>query len=443
MLITKAVVFKLLLSDMVFGRVSDHWSDEKVAVEMMSHSFSSPFAYDSSRDNWFLGGSAVGVSNVRSSLILNPPIGDRHGIVLNKKIMESLNDFDLTLTMHLDSVSTSPDQTFTLILSSRNMTADLESSLFQAMKSEVHTNYIDSLTKLSMDKRTMLPTAYEGVAIVFSLNPMSVSIVSNDGKKEMKYEDSAAFKPDNELYVRIRIRTTPKSVSVLHQDHGEWKKITEKEIPFTKEKGYIGMTSFSGSGKSSYRVRLTNFHFKYFPKQIWQQPLLTQQDQIVVINSLIHNLHDHSESSKTDFLKFQSELISLQNRASQLEQFLLLLLQEVRVSFGTPQSGTSLMEQIKSIHSAISATDSERDVLMRAVQVAAYDDLEDGSESVNRHLNNYQKQFSAHESQLNDAIESNNRWTLGLILIFFITAFGMGLVFYFRLNRYAEKAHLF
>ena len=469
--------------------------DSDVAVEIMPHSFSSPFQYDSSYLNWFLAGSAVSVRSVRSSVVLTPPIPNRHGLLLNTKKLAVSNNFDVSITLHLDdagmqyklkdySGGSNPvpplDQSVAFVLSARNLTADLQGSVLRSVKRD-SLNYNDQLAAYSVDKLLVVPSRFEGVAVVLTTTDSTgsriptISIVNGDGNREIKHgvsfpnQGSVPLSPVGAqlMYLKLKIRVRPSSVSVLVQDIADWRSLVEVNKVKVPETGFVGLTSFSGSADSKripYRVRLSNFHLKSFDFSAVQDPQTialfraegvgfdniadSPEDQIHVVRGLIQVLGKHTQRCKPMFEEFQLSLSHLQNRINSLDEFLVTLTSEAKVAFkasgGKLEGLHSLMRQVRTIQSTLTRADHDRDVIVKVLKETAQDSKEiDRSASLDRHMAYYERQMNSRDSELSEAVASQSRFTVILFLLVLGVALLMGFSFYLRIRRYASKDHAF
>jgi hypothetical protein len=127
-----------------------------------------------------------------------------------------------------------------------------------------------------------------------------------------------------------------------------------------------------------------------------------------------------------------------------MDGFLVSLTKESKYTFSGIKSRNvvSLGSQVKSIHDALSQIEKDREELVRSArEVEALSDH--SSHNMDRHLSYYERQLNSRGTELNEMLEQQNKTTLILFLIVFSTAVVMGIIFFYKLRSYAEKAHSF
>jgi hypothetical protein len=479
--------------------------DEGISVEMMSHSFSSPFQYDSSSANWYLAGATIPVKNYRSSVILNPHILNRHGYLMNKKLLKSRN-FDATFMVHMDNggirsnQNQSPprDQTFSIWFTEQDMSTMVESALTRDLQSD-SPDYKKVLTSARMDVMTGISARFKGVGIVITPTNSrgeaipTVYIVESNGRNDVigsamfpspsgtplfPETSSTASLVHQLVYIRMRIKIRPDSIGLYMQDRADWrvvKEIKTTNIPSLNGGGYFGITAFTGSSVPTdqvtpYRVRITSAHIKTFDlnalnteenasvlKLFTDQGLsisdlvsdsafATTYSQTMVLTKLMRVVDGYIKQSAPVLKSFEKTISqTLMDKMNDLDGQVNVLSRETKLAFKDRPSnggaGTELLSQVKSIHDALKKShDTKLDVLEKIKSTAT---IEDTGSSIDRHVGYYERQMDSRNRELNEAIESQNRFTLILFLIVFVSALVMGIVFYIRLNAYAKKAHLF
>ena len=487
--------------------------EEGASVEMMSHSFNSPFQYDPSAANWFMSGSTIPIKSYRSSLILNPHILNRHGYLLNTRPLAT-NEFDLTMTLHLDNGSTKPtgspiprDQYFGIWFSSTDLSKQVKDVLSSNLKHDAP-NYIEIFNKAGFDPLTGLPSKFQGVGVIIKASHddqrndsgPGVAIVSANGQsvtgvRSVRYSpllsdlsgssggytDPATYRMHQLVYLRLRVEVRQNKVGVYVQDRAEWKLVSELTSDFVPSPktggGYFGLTSFTGSteGSTPYRVRFTSLHLKsydlnalntednssvvnMFSEQglsisdlLSDESFATKRSQTMVLRKLMNVIDSYIKQTVPTLKSFESTIGTLQTRFNQIDSDVIDLSRETKLTFekrsknsksGDHAAGVSdLLSQVKSIHAALNQAQTEKVHVLSNIKHKA--SREDAGVGVERHVGYYQRQMDSRHSELNEAIESQNRFTLILFLVVFLAALVMGVVLYIRLNAYARKAHIF
>ena len=454
---------------------------ENISAEVMSHSFMSPFTYDSSFDNWFISGSVIPTRQSRSSVVMNPAILGRQGIMWNTKRLET-NDFDATLMLHIDSdqsmtgtgasssrPSPPSNQKLGLWFSTTNVTKEVREIVRTVPAG--NPNWKDSFVKQGLDYELGVPTKFEGIG--FYLSPTNekgeksptITLVSSKGK-ESPVNLFKSNKTSTLVYLRLKFKVRPDSFSVWYQESMEWRQICEAKFSVPKSM-FVGLTSYSGSteGTVPYRIRASSLHIKSFDLNA----LNTQDNQLVIsmfekhalpIKELLSDSSYADQVSQTRTMlklarvlnyymsveipalkRYQTTFEKLQKEVVGLEEFVTSLTREARYTFKKTDSKegvAKMLEEVKNIHSSLVESQEDGAALLKDV----LKDQEDGS-SESRHASYYERQLHSRGEELNLAIESQNRFTLVMFLIVAGAAIIMGLSFYIKLKRYAEKAHMF
>ena len=483
----------LLLEGSSFSELDWALPSDSLSVEVISHSFAAPFKYASSFSNWMISGSSIYTRDTRSAIVLNPSIQGRHGILWNQKVL-SRGDFDMTMTVYVDEGKSndggdrplpSLEQTLSLWYSRRNVSAQFS----RAMKGlpAVDADWSDHMLKGSggFDAATGGPIEFDGVRVVISFTEKasgnrtpSVSLsVGSETRTSPLFSTEGGVSRGRMLFLRFRLSVrSGESVSFLLQERGEW--VNKVEI-HSKESipsaGYIGVTSFSGvkgPGRVSSQVRIGSLHVKSFDLLALNSPenkrvidlfesenlplesllkkdsFSTSIDQTETLLKLSRIIHKYMKRTIPDLAQFRSNITMLQKEVTGLEDFVTTLTREARLTFS--QSGgasrmSELVNEIKSIHSAITDMSSHRDVILNQMNQVRDATTLGGSNSDrdHRHVSLYEREVHQRNEELAATIASNNRMTFILLFIVVMTALVMGLLFYRNLNRYARKAHIF
>jgi len=504
------ITFSILpfLSNGSYGREKE----EGASIEMMSHSFNSPFQYDPSASNWFMTGSTIPIRSYRSSLILNPHILNRHGYLLNTRPLAS-NEFETTMTLHLDNGSTKPtgapiprDQYFSIWFTSSDLSKEVNAVLSANLKDNVP-NYVDIFNRSGFDPLTGLPSKFQGIGVIVkgsfddqrTDSGPGVAIVAGDGRSMTNvrsarfsplladisgttggYTDPATYRMHQLVYIRLRVKVRQNTVSVFVQERADWKlvsELTSEFVPSPKSGGgYFGLTSFTGSteGAIPYRVRLTSLHLKSHDLKalnsqdnaavvrmftdhglsiddlLSDDSFATKEAQTMVLKKLMNVIDSYIKQTVPSLKSFESTITTLQTKFNQVDSDVVDLSRETKLTFeknkekgakGDRAGITDLLSQVKSIHAALNQAQSEKVNVLSTIKYKASRD--DGGAGVERHVGYYQRQMHSRHSELNEAIDSQNRFTLILFMVVFLAALVMGVVLYMRLNAYARKAHLF
>ena len=482
--------------------------DEGISVEMMSHSFNSPFQYDSSASNWYLSGATIPVKNYRSSVIMNPHILNRHGFLLNTKALKSRN-FDATFMVHMDNggvgrpTETPPaprDQTFAIWFTEQNISAAVNRALSSNLQTE-SPDYQSALSSSNIDILTGIPKRFKGVGIVLTLSDSrgegipSVSIIESDGRSDINLSsqipssNSVPLLANSQskttslvhqlVYLRMRIKVRPDSIALYIQDRADWRLVKEIRTTNIPVASYFGMTAFTGTNvanASPYRVRITSVHLKTFDLNALNTEdnasvLRLFTDQGIRIEDLVSDSAFATTYTQTEILKkllkvvdgyikysgpvlknFDTTISStLMAKLTDLEGEINVLSRETKMTFqksatkssanGGGAEKTELVTQVKSIHEALKRSQADKIEVLSQIKSTA--DGQETGNSIDRHVGYYERQMDTRNRELNEAIDAENRFTLVLFLIVFVSALAMGIMLYMRLNAYAEKAHLF
>ena len=451
---------------------------EHISVEVMSQSFASPFVYDASYLNWYVTGSTMPVRQGRTGLIMNPALSGRQGIMWNKKPLAS-NNFDATLTLHVeeDRVNTSSraptDQQIAFWFSGTNVSAQVATALKSVEAS--NPNWGPVLTRGGIDPVSVIPQKFEGVGAILSLvnsageKVPTVTLVAGGGAKESA---PLLAKSSHLMYLRIKLKIRPDSISLWFQDRMDWRSIVELKTTQAPKRGFIGITSSSGKapaqeGVAAVKVRVSALHVKSFDltalnseenqvvsalfekeglsvdKILSDDSYATAADQTDMLERLSRVLDSHMSTHVPSLSRYQDTIGKLQKEISDLDSFIATLTQEARLTFASSKGASlgSLMGEVRSIHSALNQAETDRDKLLQNVLNQRDDDGH--HRSVERHLGHFTRTLNSRGTELNAAIESQNRFTLILFLVVFAAAAAMGFAFYVKLNRYGQKAHLF
>lgn len=480
-------LFAFVLPAFCMGWGDYDWDNTaaKLSVEVMSHSFSSPFTYDSSYSNWFMSGATISTRNSRSSLVLNPAIPSRQGMLWNRKVIES-NDFDATLMIHLDEepakggnrVDTPVDQRVGLWFTATNMTDKL-SQMLKTLPNK-NPDWKESYVTNGLDTKTGVPTKFDGVGFVISPTNAggkkvpSVTVVTSAGIGQpvdmfakMKADQSS---PTQLVYLRFKLKVRPDSVSVWFNESMEWRQLAEVKVNVPK-RGFIGLTAYSGSDSIPYRARVSSLHIKSYDLNamnteenqatlaIFEKHGLTLKDlladesysnpvaQTETLSKLSKVLAQYLTVEVPSFKMYHDTILNLQKEVVSLESFVTDLTKEARYTFANDggRSGVQkLRQELKNIMGSVdenNGDEAERERLLNRMKDLAKDHEEGSGEA--RHMAYYQRSLGERTDQLNEALQSQNRFTLILFLVVVGAAVGMGVLFYVRLNKYGSKAHLF
>ena len=503
------IPFGVLL--LIESAVSFTDNDEGVSVELISHSFNSPFQYDPSSSNWFMSGATIPIKSYRSSLILNPHILRRHGYLLNTRPLLS-DTFDITLTLHLDNGSNKPtgspipkDQFYSVWFSAADLSKEVQNVLKNQLKKD-SPNYIDILDRSGFDPLTGLPRKYRGIGVMVKTvfhdkRPEAgpgVAIVTSDGRSNLNphsarfaqllpdmtgtggYSDPATYRMHQLVYIRMKIKVYQNTIGVYIQERADWKLVSETKsdlIPSPRSGGgYFGMTSFTGTteGSTPYRVRFTSLHVKSYDlnalntedngtvvKMFTDQGLsiadllsddsfATKHSQTLVLRKLMNVIDSYIKQTVPSLKSFESTISTLQTKFNQIDSDIIDLSRETRLTFEKRSASskerdtsglTELLSQVKSIRTALNQAQSEKVHILSTIKYKTNRD--DAGKGVERQVGYYQRQMDSRHSELNEAFDSQNRFTLILFLVVFLAALVMGVIFYIRLNAYARKAHIF
>ena len=479
--------------------------EEGISVELVGHSFNSPFRYDASSSNWFMSGSTIPIKSYRSSLILNPHILKRHGYLLNTRPVTS-NDFDVTMTLHLDNGSTKPtdtpipaDQYFSMWFTATDLSKVVQSALSSNIKPDTP-NYIEIFNKVGFDTLTGLPKRFKGVGVMIRTSQAgpSVAIVESNERAELNptaakfsplltdvsgttggYSDSATYRMHQLVYIRLKVKVYQNTIGVYVQERADWKLVLEFKSEAVPGIGYFGLTSFTGSteGSTPYRVRFTSLHLKSYDLNalnnednasvvkmfadsglsiadlLSDESLATKHSQTMVLRKLMNVIETYVKQTVPSLQSFESTIGALQTKFNEVDSEIIDLSRETKLTFDkrskNPKNedsdqGTAaeeLLSQVKSIHAALNQAHSEKINVLSDIKYKANRD--DGGTGVERHVGYYHRQMDTRHIELNEAIDSQNRFTLILFLVVFLAALVMGIIFYIRLNAYARKAHIF
>lgn len=282
-------------------------SAEEVSVEISSQSFSSPFTYDASVNNWSMSGATIPVKRSRSSVVLNPPITQRFGFMFNKQRLAS-NNFDVTLLLHFDTppseivgttVKDPPiDQTFGIWFSTKEDVAaqmkEHTKKVFSTKKTSKKTEFQEILKSADFDSFTIVPRMFSGVAAVISTTDwkakreLSATLVNSNGSVKVEgirsfptgdggsahlfgeKDSSTSLKKYSLSYMRLRLSVRPDSVSLYMLDGLEWRLVIQKSgtIFVNSDGGYLGLTSFTGNmAGHPYGVRISSLRVSSYDLQ--------------------------------------------------------------------------------------------------------------------------------------------------------------------------------
>jgi hypothetical protein len=458
-----------LLTELVVGLGEEE--DHAISVEMMSHSFSAPFRYDSSFPNWYMSGSTMFMRESRQGVVLNPPIPARQGFLLNKKVLKT-NEFDLTVTLGFDDPietrKAGPQSPKDQKITFRFTPSDLSTIVATAQKKAEVPDWSVALTQAGFEAQ-----ANNGIAIEVSPVDLKSGLripnvrLRAGGKEASKrlFDKETEVSVIQMSYLRLRVRFRPDSVTVLFQEWAEWKVLAEIKSIKVPTSGFLGITSRSGAHGTlvPYRAKISSVHVKsYDLKAIADEAVIalfanhglsidnlldssTYADpisQTKVIRSLSHLMQSYLKTNIPEFNDLRRQVTDLQKNVTEMDTFIHTLTKESRLTFGESKNKNflSLAAEVKSIHSALKQVEYEREELVRQAQQAS-----EGAEGsrLDQHIGYYQRALNSKSDEINEMLESQNRTTLIMFLIVFATAVGMGMVFYYRLQKYAEKAHAF
>ncbi len=466
---------------------NDDLSGSAVSVEVMSHSFGSPFRYDPSFLNWYISGSTVQTRMYRLGLIMNPGISDRHGFLWNKELLKT-NEFDFNMMLSFDDFGNQKtasevyarDQRLGIFFSSQNVSALIE----KAAKSAASADWSSPLRSQGIDVDLGVPLfqrrSFKGIGVVISpvdetsgiLSP-TVTLICGDSRRAGSLTENKAEMSSTKLsFLRLKIRVRSDSVSVMYQDYADWRTVVElNSLKGVPTNGFIGISSYTGSSgpnKKPFRARISSLHLKSHileavaeSDDIFSRNGLsisqlidgsTYADSVAqtnVMRKLSNILLAYMESTTPVYNQFRQQISTLQKNITEMDAFVSSLTQEAKFAFQQtkkPSDGRkgveALASQVKSIHSALDEIEKDRTDILRQVEYA-HEEEEYSRYGVDRHLGYYGERISVRGEEIDQLIQQENRFTLILFLIVVMTAFGMGLAFYYRLRKYAEKAHAF
>ena len=465
---------------------SDDMSGSTIGVELMSHSFGSPFRYDSSFPNWFVSGSVIQTRLFRLGLILNPGISGRQGIVWNKKPLNT-NQFDMSMMLSFDDLGTFKDKTGNpakdqragIFFSASNVSSILE----KAIRHVKIPDWSDALIRAGIDPSLGVPLAkgkfFEGVGVVISpvdertgARSPSVTIITGDRRQTAKLTEKGSEMSSTQMsFLRLKIRVRSDSISVLYQEHADWREVIQVEnIKTIPSKGFLGMTSFTGiesKGVVPFRTRVSSLHVKSYDlnaaadHEIFSKHGLSVNQlldpksysdpisQTKVIKALSDVMIDYLSSTVPQYSQFREQIGTLQKNVNEMESFIGGLAKEAKYASdsskgkdGRSKEIAAMAKEVKSIHSVLNQIEREReDVVNRVMDIQ--DDIENAGYPIERHMGYYGRRINSRGEELDEMFQSQNRFTLILLFVVVASTVGVGIAFYFRLKRYAEKAHLF
>lgn len=469
----------------LFDIDSDDLSGSTVSVEMMSHSFGSPFRYDSSFPNWYVSGSVIQTRLFRLGLVMNPGISGRQGILWNKQLLRT-NEFDTSVMLSFDdyvlgntnSNIPAKDQHVGIFFSAANVSSILE----KALKHVKTPDWSDAMIRAGIDPSMGVALVkgkfFDGVGVLISpidersgKRSPSVTVVAGDRRETAKLSSKESEFSSTQLsFLRFKIRIKPDSITVLYQEVADWRELlTVKNLKTIPKQGYLGITSFTGienKNVAPFRTRVSSLHVKsydltaasdeaFFAKHgLSVKQLLdssTYADPVAqtkVIKKLSDIMIDYLETTVPVYTQFREQITSLQKNVSEMDAFIAGLAKEAKYTFEASKGKeanrdvAALASEVKSIHAVLNQIERDRESVVDSV-MDAQDELDHSGYPIDRHLGYYGQRINSRGEELDAMIESQNRFTLILLLLVVASAVGMGIAFYYRLNRYAEKAHLF
>jgi uncharacterized protein YoxC len=332
-------------------------------------------------------------------------------------------------------------------------------------------NWKESFSKQGLDHELGIPVKFEGVGFFLSpTNPKgekspTVTLVTSNGK-ETPVNLFNTDRTSTMVYLRLRLKVRPDSISLWFQESMEWRQVCEAKVRVPKS-GYMGLTSFSGSTEETlpYRIRVSSLHIKSFDLNALNTPdnqlvtsmfekyglpieeLLADSSYADPISqtktmSKLSNVLNYYMSVEIPALKrYQTTFEKLQKEVVGLEEFVTNLTREARYTFNkvdSKEAVAKMMEEVKGIHSSLSQAQQDGSSLLQDV----LKEQDEGSSEA-RHSSYYQRQLQTRGEELNVAIEAQNRFTLIMFLVVAGAALVMGFSFYIKLKKYAEKAHMF
>lgn len=412
--------------------------------------------------------------DTRLGVMLNPSIPGRQGFLLNKKRLNT-NEFDATFMLSFDD--------------SNRMGNSAETTPSKGQRVSIHFTPGDLSLVVAKITRTKNPDWTEALRQVrfdtVAKQGLSVDIFPVDEKTGTRVpyvrisvgnrqETKRLFLKESETsliqlsFLRLRLRVRSDTVVLLFQEVADWRPIVELKSVKIPKSGFLGITCETGSGNTKavpYRSWLTSFHVKSYdlnasPDEVVvnlianegltiselldNNSYLTRVSQTRILNKLSKVLQEYMKSTVPLYSSFKSQIAQLQRNMTEMDGFLVSLTKESKYTFSSIKSRNvvSLGSQVKSIHDALSQIEKDREELVRSArEVEALSDH--SSHNMDRHLSYYERQLNSRGTELNEILEQQNKTTLILFLIVFSTAVVMGIIFFYKLRSYAEKAHFF
>ena len=451
------------------------WEDMsgQIQYEVMSHSFAAPFRYHSSFPNWYLSGSTVSTRDSRTGIILSPSILNRQGIMWNTQPLPT-GELDATFMLHLDQGipeqserQTPPkDQKFGIWFSPTNISQAAEVVAKKASKSSP--DWSTAFMAAGLDKSTGLPVRYGGVGFLLSPTDLTsgkripqITVISGSERTTVPLTPSE-ISAAQLMYLRLRLQVRKETVSVWFQERGEWRQIAKLPRKSSFNSGFLGITSYSGStaGATPFKTRMSSLRVKSHDlmalqnvrevTSLFEKEGLTLGDlaeapkdaigQTKMIRKLIKVLTSYIGNTAPGFQTFREQVASLQHNVTELEAAIGKLATETKLTFKGSGQVSELAAQVQSIHSLLAQVEQEREVLLQSVDSAKKADTGD---HVDRHLGFYKRQFGYRVGEIGWEIRDKGRFSFIMLLVVVAFAIIVGVAFYVRLNRYAQKAHLF
>ena len=467
------MIFRLLFVASTASAYVD-WEDMsgQIQFEVASHSFAAPFRYHASFPNWYLSGSTVYTRDSRSGLIMNPSVLNRQGILWNREKLPT-SEFEASIMLHLDQgmqdsskpAVPPPDQSFGVWFAPTNMSQAAQVVASKAVSG--NPDWANAFFISGLEKSTGVANRFGGVG--FFMNPTDSSgkripqiTLVNAGERKTVPLAEKEMSATQLMYMRLRLKVGKDSVSVWSQDRVEWRQVVELPRSSGPDSGFVGITSFSGSARDTlpYKVRVSSLRVKSHDlmslqglrevTSLFEKEGLTLKElaegpsdalsQTRMIRKLTKIVSEYIGSTAPDFQRFRDQVGALQHNVTELEGAIAKLGAETKLTFKGSGKLSELASQVQSIHSLLVQVESERETLLQSVEAAKQNDT---SDHIDRHLGFYKRQFGYRVGELSWEIKDKGRFSFIMFLIVVAFAIVVGVAFYIRLNRYAQKAHLF
>jgi len=472
----------LLALPLMSSADSEKRSKDIDSNRLPNHSFTAPLSFDNTLDQWFLHGSS---SSLKDYVVVNPAVPNRYGYLWHKQPIKT-RDFEIIVEFQFtgEPSPSAKDQGLAMWFTSRNFTDQ-----FKMVTADIGTDGPDKWPKhLSSFGFNAFgcPSRFDGVGVFLTThdanknpNPVVTTLVGTEGGRPVALgrdypsQQSTPLNFRNTKYpmvLKIRVQQNRVTVHSFNKEseNSVWKLVSDLKDVNIKQEGYIGFSSYTGEVAEGAKpdmvtvqaVIVTNLdpmsvgelmekgQNDEFTDEAVVKELLTSdfsnldhRGQTQMLKRITRILHNHiAFALKTDRKSF-SDLVSLQQRITGIEDDVRTIRQEVKLAFGKnadPSLSSSTRAEIHGLKSILTKDSASQKSRLQHL----HEKVKHATDSFSNEAafkENLEMVRTATET-LEEAILASHSWTWWLFVAMLGAVAALGLSLWRKMKSY-EKRH--